>query len=76
MSDEDTVVTNDPVVAIVRNGQVACRNCIRDTTEDSIWNNDIDADDLIRELKIKLVKASEAKATDTCGRCGRKIVGS
>lgn len=74
MSDEDTVVASDPVVAIVRNDQMACRNCIRDTTEDSIWNNDIDAEDLIRELDIKLVKASEAKVTDTCGRCGHKIV--
>jgi hypothetical protein len=74
MNDEDQVADSVRVVAIVRNGQMACRKCIRDNTEHSIWTNDIDAEDLIRELKIKLVKASEAKATDTCERCGHKIV--
>jgi len=63
------------VVAITRDGEHICEDCLKDPIEETVWADSDNAHELMEEYGIGVVFASDDTADEAvCGRCGGKIL--
>ena len=65
------------VVAITRDGEYICRDCLSDSVEHAVWGDYGDTEGLMQQYQIGVVFAVDLEAgkTLTCGRCHSEIEG-
>ena len=63
------------VVAIVREGEYVCEDCLKDDDEKTVWNDADNASQLMEDKGIGVVFASDdIMGDEVCGRCGEKLI--
>lgn len=63
------------VVAITRDGEFVCEDCLKDDDEKAVWLDADNAQELMEDNEIGVVFATDDLADDAvCGRCGGKIL--
>jgi hypothetical protein len=64
----------DSIIAITRDNQPVCRDCISDSNEFAVFSDADDAHELMEKFKIGVIRASDLKfGTKVCDRCGSVI---